>query len=122
MKTIKARMRVAALLFPVVAAPAAAADTYWVASEYVDRRTCPSQACGSVGYLRFKDKVEARETKTGWVRISNQYGAMCSDGRSELVESGNDECTPRNGITKGVFSEWVPVQRLSRTLPSTPSK
>lgn len=118
MNAMPVRAYLAALLFPTFALPAAAGDLYWVAAQNVDRRTCPSESCGVVGYLRQKDKVEALEMKSGWIRISAEYSAMCSGGRSELVESGNDECSPKNGITKGVFAEWVPVKPLSKTPPA----
>lgn len=118
MKMPHIRMSVAALLSAAATLLAAAGDLYWVAVEHVDRRTCPSTNCGVVGYLRYKDKVEVHEVKSGWVRISGEHNAMCSGGRSELVESGNDECVPKNGITKGNFAEWVPMQQLSKTQPS----
>jgi hypothetical protein len=116
-----ARRLLAALILASAAMPAAASEVYWVSVAHVDRRTCPAQACGTVGFLRYKDKVEALEVKGGWARISGEYSAMCSGGRSEIVESGNDECVPKNGITKGVFSEWVPVQSLSKTAPTGPA-
>lgn len=112
------RMTVAVVLSAGILLPAGASELYWVNAESIDRRTCPSQACGVVGFLRFKDKVEAREVKGGWARISAEYSAMCAGGKSELVESGNDDCVPKNGISKGVFAEWVPVQQLSKSPPS----
>jgi hypothetical protein len=121
MKSTNLRNLVAALLLASATLPASASEVYWVAVANVDRRTCPSQTCGAVGFLRYKDKVEALEVKAGWARISAEYSAMCSGGHSELVESGNDECVPKNGITKGMFSEWVPVQQLSKTPPSGPA-
>lgn len=121
MKSTNVCSRLAALLLAVAAVPAFASEVYWVAAAHVDRRTCPSQSCGAVGFLRYKDKVEALEVKAGWARVSTEYNAMCSGGRSELVESGNDECVPKNGITKGMFAEWVPVQHLSKTIPAGPA-
>ena len=121
MQTINSRRLLAALLITAAALPAAAAEVYWVSAAHVDRRTCPSQSCGTVGFLRYKDKVDAQEVKGGWARISAEYSAMCSGGKSEIVESGNDECAPKNGITKGMFSEWVPVQGLSKTTPTGPA-
>ncbi|HYD62527.1 MAG TPA: hypothetical protein VEC35_19375 [Noviherbaspirillum sp.] len=120
MQPIHARRLLAALILAATVMPAAA-EVYWVAVANVDRRTCPAQTCGTVGFLRYKDKVEAQEVKGGWARVSGEYSAMCSGGRSEIVESGNDECVPKNGITKGVFSEWVPVQSLSKTVPTGPA-
>ena len=111
----------AALILTACALPAGASEVYWVSVANVDRRTCPAQTCGTVGFLRYKDKVEALEVKGGWARVSSEYSAMCSGGRSEIVETGNDECVPKNGITKGVFSEWVPVQSLSKTAPTGPA-
>jgi hypothetical protein len=118
MRTKPIGMSVAALLAAVATIPAAAGDLYWVSVDHIDRRTCPSSSCGAVGFLRYKDKVEAHEVKSGWARISSEYSAMCSGGRSELVESGNDECVLKNGINKGQFAEWVPVQHLSKTPPA----
>ena len=118
MKTSQLPISIAALLLACSALPVTAGEMYWVAVENIDRRTCPSQSCGVVGYLRYKDRVEAHEVKGGWVRVSAEYNAMCSGGKSDLVESGNDECVPKNGITKGTFAEWVPMQQLSKTSPS----
>ena len=102
----------------LTALPAFASSTYWVVSKQVDRRTCPSEQCGAVGFLLFRDKADVIDIKSGWARISKDNDAQCSDGRSGIIESGNDECSAKNGIVNGRFSEWVPVQQLSKTRPT----
>ncbi len=84
-------------------------ERYWVTSERLNRRTCPSESCGVVGQLFFREGVTIHERRDGWVRASQTYDASCVGGRSEYVDTGNAACAPANGITDGQFAEWVSV-------------
>ncbi len=100
--------------------PAFAGDDFWVTANELNRRTCPSEECGIVGKLLFREKVQVHEEKDGWVRISKFYDGACNNGRSSFVEEGNDTCSPDNGITEGKLAEWVAKDHLSSTRPSDP--
>jgi hypothetical protein len=54
-------------------------------------------------------------------RISNDYAASCVNGRSEYVDTGNNRCTPDNGIVDGRFAEWVSAEFLSQEQPPDPA-
>lgn len=96
-------------------------DQYWVTSERLNRRTCPSLECGIVGQLFFREGVSILERRNDWVRISERYDASCVGGRSEYVFSGNAACESSNGIIDGQFAEWVSVELLSENRPSDPA-
>lgn len=96
-------------------------NTHWVAVPRLNRRTCPSTDCGSVGWLLFREGVAVLEIQDGWVRISKPYDAACSGGRSPFVESGNSSCVASNGIIAGEISEWVSAAHLTETLPVDPA-
>lgn len=95
---------------------------FWVTSQYLDRHTCPSDACGIVGRLFFREAATVLETKDGWARITKAYDASCSGGVSEYVDKGNAKCTAGNGIIDGKFAEWVMAINLSPTRPADPAK
>ena len=42
----------------------------WVTSERLNRRTCPSESCGVVGQLFFREGVTVHEERDGWARIT----------------------------------------------------
>jgi len=94
---------------------------YYVTSDRLNRRTCPSVDCGVVGRLYFRDGTQILEHRNGWVRISKPYWASCVNGRSEYVDSGNAACDPSNGIVDGQFSEWVFAEFLSEDRPPDPA-
>ncbi len=95
---------------------------YWVTSERLNRRTCPSDNCGVVGQFFFREGVTIHEQRDGWARVTNLYEASCIKGRSEYVDTGNASCDPANGITNGQFAEWVSADYLSKTRPPDPSE
>lgn len=90
----------------------------WVTSERLNRRTCPSERCGVVGQLFFREGVKVHEVRDGWARITPFYDASCLGGRSEYVDSGNTECDDLNGIVDGQLAEWVSLGYLSETRPA----
>ena len=94
---------------------------YWVTVDRLNRRTCPSAACGIVGQLFFREAATVYEQRGGWARISNDYAASCVNGRSEYVDTGNNRCTPDNGIVDGRFAEWVSAEFLSQEQPPDPA-
>ncbi len=62
------------------------------------------------------------EVQDGWGRISRRYDAACSNGRSDYVDSGNDQCTRTNGVVDGQFAEWVQLEFLSPERPADPAE
>ena len=96
-------------------------ERLWVTSERLNRRTCPSESCGVVGQLFFREGVTVREERDGWARITQTYDASCVGGRSEYVDTGNAACDPANGIADGQFAEWVSMEYLSETRPPDPA-
>ena len=104
---------------PVAIKPA---DKRWVTSDRLNRRTCPSTACGVVGQYFFREAADVFETENGWARVSHDYDASCVSGTSEYVDAGNALCDPSNGITDGRFAEWVSIKYLSKSRPDDPSK
>ncbi|WP_010490783.1 hypothetical protein [Pseudomonas sp. S9] len=101
---------------------AVAAPKLWVTADQVARHTCPSDECGVAGYLMFREGVQALETKGSWVRITKPYTASCVGGNSKYVKSGNPACVANNGITEGVFAEWVSTKSLSTNRPVDPAQ
>lgn len=93
----------------------------WVTSERLNRRTCPSESCGIVGKLFFREGTTILERRDGWARVTEPYYASCVNGRSEYVDTGNAACDPANGITDGKFAEWVSVEYLSDIRPPDPA-
>lgn len=94
---------------------------YWVVSERLNRRTCPSTDCGVVGQLFFREGVEVLERRDGWVRITDYYDGSCVSGRSEYLDLGNNRCIAENGFSDGTFAEWVSEQFLSSDRPPNPA-
>lgn len=103
------------------AQPDSASRDYWVTSDRLNRRTCPSADCGVVGRYLFREKATVFETKDGWARVTKRYQAACENGRSRFVDEGKSDCTPENGIKNGQFAEWVSMQYLSKTRPPDPA-
>jgi len=97
-------------------------EKMWVTSQYLDRHTCPSKDCGVVGRLMFREGTNVFETQGEWVRITENYNAMCVGGVSEFVDSGNAQCVPQNGITDEQFAEWVLASSLSKDRPADPAE
>lgn len=93
----------------------------WVTEQYADRHTCPSEDCGVVGRLFFREAAEPMEEKDGWVRVSKYYDASCVSGRSEYVDEGASECRESNGIVDGQFAEWIKKTKLSEERPADPA-
>jgi hypothetical protein len=99
---------------------AIAERTAWVATEKLNRRTCPASSCGIVGTLAFREKVTVLAEMNGWARVSRFHDASCVNGVSQKVESGNAECIPTNGIAGGELAEWVSARYLSPSRPEDP--
>lgn len=105
------------------AASALAESKLWVTSDRLERRTCPSEECGSVGQLMFREGVTVFEVNGIWSRISKPYSASCNSfGNSQYVKRGNKACTQANGIVDGDFAEWVLSKQLSSERPADPSE
>ena len=104
------------------AARAELSGKFWVTSERLNRRTCPSMECGLVGQFFFREGMDVFERRDSWARVTNYYNASCANGRSEYVDSGNSQCTPENGVTDGEFAEWVLAEFLSETRPPDPAE
>lgn len=101
--------------------PSAGTGKLWVTVQRVQRRTCPSERCGDVGWASFRQGVDALEQRDNWVRITKFYDANCADGRSRYVDAGNAKCEPANGIVDGRFAEWIPANALSNLRPPDPA-
>ncbi len=112
----------AATVFSPPAQEAASAEKLWVTSQRLARHTCPSSTCGVVGELFYRDAATPRETRDGWVRISGPVYAACTNGRSDYVDTGNDQCNRNNGITDGYYAEWVEAAYLSPDRPADPAE
>jgi hypothetical protein len=93
----------------------------WVTTDHLNQRTCPSEDCGTVGQLPFRQKVTIYEERAGWSRISRYYDAACKDGKSEYVDTGNAACEPSNGIRNGELAEWVSSKHLGDSEPADPA-
>lgn len=102
-------------------APPQSGEAYWVTSDRLNRRTCPSENCGAVGWLLFREKATVQEVRDGWGRVSKYYQASCENGVSRFVDSGNSSCTEGNGIVDGRLAEWVSMRYLSRERPADPA-
>ncbi|ETK13526.1 hypothetical protein H097_27170 [Pseudomonas sp. FH4] len=101
---------------------AVAEPSLWVSNDRVARHTCPSDKCGVVGKLMFREGVEVFETKGSWVRVSKSYSASCSGGTSAYVDNGNSACVESNGIKNGMFAEWVSKKSLTKDRPADPGE
>lgn len=101
---------------------AVAEPSLWVSADQVTRHTCPSDKCGVVGLLMFREGVESFETKGGWVRVTKSYAASCSGGTSAYVANGNSACIESNGIKNGMFAEWVSKKSLTKNRPADPAE
>lgn len=112
----------AATVFSPPAQEAASAEKLWVTSQRLARHTCPSSTCGVVGELFYREAAIPLETHDGWVRISEPYHADCTNGRSDYVDTGNDQCNQNNGIADGNFAEWVEAAHLSPDRPADPAE
>ena len=106
----------------VLPQPSDGSERHWVVTPRLERRTCPSQRCGIVGQLFFREGVKLLERKGEWARISEPYHAACEGGRSAYVDKGNAECTAENGIADGKFAEWVLAASLSPDRPADPAE
>lgn len=100
----------------------AGARSLWVTTPRLDRRTCPSERCGVVGQLSFREAANVLERRGQWARITQPYDAGCAGGRSAYVDTGNATCAAENGITDGRFSEWVLATNLSPNRPADPAE
>lgn len=107
---------------PTPPAEKASFEQMWVKAERIERRTCPSAACGSVGWTSFRESAHVYERRDGWARVTEPYTAMCTKGKSEFVEKGRNDCTVANGIEDDRFSEWLPLEALTGTRPQDPAE
>lgn len=94
----------------------------WVTTPRLERRTCPSERCGVVGQLFFREAANVVERRGQWARITQPYDAGCEGGRSIYVDTGNAACAEENGITDGRFAEWVLAANLSPNRPADPAE
>ncbi len=85
----------------------------WVTSDHLNRRSCPSTQCGIVGQFTNQQKVKVYEEKNGWSRVSKYHSASCSNGQSGSISSGNNACSPDNGIEGDNLAEWVSSAYIS---------
>lgn len=92
----------------------------WSTAERLTIRTCPSTQCGVTGWMIDGDKVKVYEEKNGWSRIDEPQSAMCTGGKSGMVDSGNSACTPANGIVDGRLARWVSSEYLADDKPEAP--
>lgn len=102
------------------AVPAHLPKEMWSTAERLTIRTCPSTQCGVTGWITDGSKVTVYEEKDGWSRIEELRSAMCIDGKSGAVDSGNADCTPANGIVNGQFARWVSSNYLASQKPESP--
>lgn len=113
-----------AFLFLIASAstlPAYASEKAWVASERLNRRTCPASNCGIVGQYFYREGVQIIEERNGWARVTKYYDASCNNGKSEYVDTGNASCSVSNGIKNGKFAEWISLKHIARKRPADPS-
>lgn len=94
----------------------------WAKAERASRHTCPSDQCGVVGQLLFRESARVHEIKDGWARVTDPYDASCANGASAYVDHGNKACTAANGVVEGRFAEWVRLDQLSETRPADPAE
>ncbi len=94
----------------------------WVASERLDRRTCPSEACGLVGQLFFRESAKVLEQREGWARLTEPYDGACNGGESAYVDEGAKACSVENGFVDGQFAEWVRADDLTSVRPADPAE
>lgn len=97
-------------------------EQFWTATQRSARHTCPSESCGVVGQLMFRESAHVYERRDGWARISEPYPAGCANGRSDYVDTGNADCAEDNGIVGGRFAEWVRLSTLAETRPIDPAQ
>lgn len=116
MKTISFAIAISAAT--LVSGSAQAEEQFWVKVEAVERKTCPSVKCGTVGKLSFRESAKVLETRNGWGRVTRFYDASCSGGKSQYVDSGRAVCDKSNGIVGGKFAEWVKMDGLSKERPA----
>jgi hypothetical protein len=91
-------------------------------SERLNRRSCPSQDCGVVGQLFFREGVVPLEERDEWIRITPFYAAICENGANQYVDRGNTACNVENGVVDAKFAEWVHKSLLSEVRPPDPAE
>lgn len=94
----------------------------WVFDRRLARHSCPSETCGIVGELYFREAANVSEVVDGWGRVTKYYDASCVGQKSEFVESGNSACSTDNGIIDGQFAEWVSLAGLTSVRPDDPAE
>jgi len=99
----------------------AGSTTKWTTADRLTVRTCPSQSCGVTGWVTDGTRVSVYEERNGWSRIEELRSAMCVNGESGAVDSGNNACTAVNGIVDGRFTRWVSSAYLSDNRPEAPT-
>lgn len=119
---IMGRLSVFAVLSAGVASSTWADSQMWVTADRLDRRTCPSEKCGVVGQLFFREAATVLEVNGKWSRITKLYSASCTAGQSDYVDRGNKACVPANGIVDGMFAEWVESKYLITKRPADPGE
>lgn len=97
-------------------------EQFWTATQRSARHTCPSESCGVVGQLMFRESAHVYERRDGWARISEPYPAGCANGRSDYVDTGSADCVEDNGVVDGRFAEWVRLSTLAKARPADPAQ
>ncbi|MBK8457631.1 MAG: hypothetical protein IPL47_11450 [Phyllobacteriaceae bacterium] len=92
----------------------------WVSVDQTDRMTCPSENCGKVGRLFFRESAVVHEIVGTWARVTKYYDDACSSGVSVYVDSGPNKCNSANGISNGKVAEWVKLEHLNLIRPDDP--
>lgn len=117
---MQVKATVTLLVASALVASFACAETPTVRWATVDRlniRSCPATSCGITGWITYGNKVTIYEEKDEWSRISQESSAMCEDGISAAIDTGNRNCTAENGIRDGKLSRWVSSQHLTDVEP-----
>jgi hypothetical protein len=100
-----------------------AQEKLWVNASSLNRRTCPSVSCPTVGKYYFREAVLVFERQGAWVRASKYYedtGCYFSS-RADYVKQGRTACLPEDGYrADGSFAEWIHGDYLSSTRPELP--
>lgn len=96
---------------------------YWVvdlAAKQPSLHSCPSERCGIAGTVYHGNKLEVKEFRSGFARVTDFYPVLCERGHmSADIDTGNTECSIHNGYIGGKIARWVDASFLSQDRPST---
>ena len=117
MLSIQSVVGFSALVLSTTACFAETPKRMWVATERLNIRSCPDEACGLTGWETSGASVDVYETRDGWARISEPQTALCENGFSVMIDEGDNRCVEENGILDGMMTRWVSAEFLSATEP-----